>query len=125
MLQIASIMNREVVSVVPTDSVAEAVRRMARHELGAVAVQEDGKLVGIFSERDLLKRVILRGFQTDETLVRNVMTPHPVSVFETTNLKDATQLVRAHGFRHLPVIDNGGQPVVKDETGLGQDTSVY
>ncbi len=111
MLQIGSIMKRDVVSLSPMESASEAVRLMAERELGAVLVTREGKLLGIFSERDLLKRVIVRGFLPEETVIESVMTPNPVAVFETTTLKDATRLVREHGFRHLPVIDNKGQVV--------------
>ena len=111
MLQIGPIMKRQVVSVEPGETVAEAVRLMTVGEFGAVVVLREGKLAGIFSERDLLKRVIVRGFSPSETVIENVMTPHPVTVFEQTSVKDATRLVREHGFRHLPVIDGEGRVV--------------
>lgn len=111
MLKIGSIMKRNVVSVDPTATVSEAVRLMAGSDLGAVLVTHDRKLLGIFSERDLLTRVIGRGFSPEDTVIEHVMTPNPVAAFETTTLKDGTRMVREHGFRHLPVIDGQGQVV--------------
>lgn len=111
MLQIGAMMKRDVVSMDPSETVAEAVRLMTKGELGAVVVAREGRLLGIFSERDLLKRVIVRGFSPDDTVVESVMTPNPVAAFESTTVKDATRLVREHGFRHLPVIDREGRVV--------------
>jgi len=96
---------REVFTVRPQTSVAEAVRLMNQRNIGAVAVTEGDRLVGIFTERDVLRRVIDGGLNPDTTPVSRVMTEQLVYVTADTTVGDAMVIVNAKGCRHLPVMD--------------------
>jgi signal-transduction protein with cAMP-binding, CBS, and nucleotidyltransferase domain len=86
-------------------SVAEGIALMRREGHGCVLVQEEGKLAGIFTERDLLSRVVCRGGDTGQTLLREVMTPDPTTVAATDPPAFAVYLTVRDGIRHLPVVE--------------------
>jgi CBS domain-containing protein len=88
-------------------TVLEIARAMVECNIGAVPVLEDGRLVGIFSERDLLRRVVVEGRDAGSTRVREVMTPNPLTVDPHEDAEACRQLMGRHGFRHLPVCDGG------------------
>jgi CBS domain-containing protein len=89
----------------PQMSVLDAARLMAEKRIGAVMVMEKGQLIGIFSERDLLNRVVAKGLSPDATLVRSVMTPDPVTLGAGATAQEALDLMQSKGFRHLPVVE--------------------
>lgn len=97
--------NREVYFVDPGRSVLDTVRYMVARNIGAVAVVKDEELVGIFSERDLMKRVVGPGHDPLQISVREVMTADPVVVSPHEHIKDCIRLMRENSFRHLPVCD--------------------
>ena len=88
----------------PDQMVAEAVESMARHRVGVVPVIEDGRLVGIFSERDLLHRVVSKGRSVDKTAIREVMTPDPVTASPDEDRQSAIRKMKSVGCRHLPIV---------------------
>jgi len=92
-----------VISAEPQHTVLDAVRLMVSHNIGAVPVLERGQLIGIFSERDLMTRVVDAGMDPATTLVYQVMTEDPMSVEPGDSLQTCMALMRRHGFRHLPV----------------------
>jgi Predicted signal-transduction protein containing cAMP-binding and CBS domains len=96
---------RKLYRVTPDTSVADAVRVMNEGNVGAVAVMEGERLVGIFTERDVLRRVIDGGLDPDATPVSRVMTDQIVYVTPDTTVGDAMVVVNAKGCRHLPVMD--------------------
>jgi CBS domain-containing protein len=105
---IRSIMERrKFVTALPTTSVREASELMAKKQVGAVLVVEKGRLLGIFSERDAVFRVIARGLDPSETPLAQVMTPEPKTVKPSNTFGYAMTLMHEGGFRHLPVIDDG------------------
>lgn len=85
------------------DIVMDVVRYMVERHIGAVAVTDGGKLAGIFSERDLMKRVVAEGRDPKSLNVGEVMTPDPLTVRPDDSLDYAMELMKEHGFRHLPV----------------------
>lgn len=91
------------VSVEAHQSVLEVARLMVNHNIGAVPVLKDGQLVGIFSERDLMSRVVVNGKDPAQTRVTEVMTSDPLTIEPHDNLETCMTLMRRHGFRHLPV----------------------
>lgn len=93
--------------VSPHQRVADAVAVMARHRVGAVPVVRDGQLVGIFSERDLLRRVIYVNRPIDKTEIGEVMSPDPVTASPSDKRADAVLKMEAIGCRHLPVVQHG------------------
>lgn len=88
-------------------SVRTCVQQMVELNIGAMLVMEGDDLIGIFSERDCLSRVVGAGLDPDHTLVRDVMTAHPRCVTPQTSLSEAMSIVTNDRIRHLPVIDDG------------------
>jgi CBS domain-containing protein len=88
-------------------TVLETVRVMVERNIGAVPVVHNGKLVGIFSERDLMRRVVAEGRDPRSTCMAEVMTDDPLSVNTQEDLEACMALMRRHGFRHLPVCHEG------------------
>ena len=88
-------------------TVLETVRVMVERNIGAVPVIHSGKLVGIFSERDLMRRVVAEGRDPRATCIAEVMTDDPLVVGTGEDLETCMTLMRRHGFRHLPVCHEG------------------
>ncbi|MGA7560687.1 MAG: CBS domain-containing protein [Terriglobales bacterium] len=84
-------------------TVLDVARLMVQHNIGAVPVLQDGELVGIFSERDLMTRVVTGGKDPASTPVSQVMTEDPLTVAPNDALETCMTLMKRHGFRHLPV----------------------
>ena len=97
--------DRPVFQIEAEQSVLETVNYMVNHNIGAVPVLRDGELVGVFSERDLMKRVVAGARSPGSTKVSEVMTPRPHSVSADESIENCMFLMREHGFRHLPVVD--------------------
>jgi CBS domain-containing protein len=99
--------NQELLHAAPTASVLEAVKQMDARNVAAVLVMEKGKLAGIFTERDLLKRVVAKGRDPAAAKLAEAMTPDPVTVSADAHPVEAMRLMRERGFRHLPVVRGG------------------
>jgi CBS domain-containing protein len=99
----------------PDDSVTEAIRAMQREQRGCVLVTQDGtpktRLVGIFSERDVLYRIVDRGRNPATLALSEVMTPDPESLPEEATVAWVLNKMAVGGFRHVPVVDADGRPV--------------
>lgn len=93
--------------VAPDVSVFNALQLLATHEVGALMVMSDGKLVGIFSERDYTRKVALQGRNSKETTVADIMTRNVLVVSPQTGIRDCMALMREKKVRHLPVVDKG------------------
>jgi CBS domain-containing protein len=91
----------------PEQTVAQAVEVMARNEVGIVPIVDHGRLVGVFSERDLLRRVIARQRPTEKTPLREVMTPEPATAAPNEGRDEAMRRMQEVGCRHLPVVVSG------------------
>ena len=88
-----------------SQSVLEVAQAMVARNIGAVPVLRDGLLVGIFSERDIMKRVVAEGLDPRSTRVDQVMTEEPLTVSPEESVENCMHLMRRHGFRHLPICD--------------------
>ena len=86
-------------------TVLELAKAMVERNIGAVPVLRDGDLVGIFSERDLMKRVVVPGLDPNTTRVGEVMTTDPLTVAPQEEVETCMVLMRRHGFRHLPICE--------------------
>ncbi len=91
----------------PHQPVDQVIRLMSQEQIGAVPVCEDGRLVGIFSERDFLRRVAARGLDAAKTELAAVMTPDPVTADPTEDRLAAIRKMQGVGCRHLPIVANG------------------
>jgi len=91
----------------PETTVAEAAKLMAGKNVGAVMVVEGERLVGIFTERDAVFRVIAQGLDTRTSLLGEVMTKTPKTVDPEDTFGFALMMMHDNGFRHIPVIENG------------------
>ena len=101
---IRDLLNQQTVVSVDSGQMAlEAARVMVDHNIGAVPVLQEGRLVGIFTERDLMNRVVVGGKDPAHTPVRQVMTEDPMTVGPEDSLETGMTLMRRHGFRHLLV----------------------
>jgi CBS domain-containing protein len=97
--------NAELVAVGPDESVFDALALMARREVVAVVVLEAGRLVGILSERDYARKIILLGKASKDTPVRDIMTPRVVCVTPATTIDECMALMTDKRCRHLPVLE--------------------
>jgi CBS domain-containing protein len=95
--------NRETFHVEGDQLVIDVVKIMVAHNIGAVAVMSNGELAGLFTERDLMKRVVNESRDPRTTTVAEVMTRDLVTVAPDRGLEDCLELMRERGFRHLPV----------------------
>lgn len=102
--QLLGAKGHEVYSVAPGASVLEAVRQMAERHIGALLVIEEGRLVGILSERDYARKVVLNGRNSASTAVREIMSAPVVTVAPEKTVDDAMRLMTARRIRHLPVV---------------------
>lgn len=96
---------REVWSITPDKSVYDAIVLMAEKEIGALTVTEGGKMVGIISERDCARKVILKDRMSAEIKVGEAMTGDVISVMLTSTVDDCMAAMSSHKIRHLPVLD--------------------
>ena len=96
-----------VFSVPVTVTVSEAVQEMNRRKIGSVLVMEGGVLVGIFTERDVLMRVVAADRDPKSTPVAHVMTRSPVTIHSSMTIEEVMDLHSGKHFRHLPVVENG------------------
>jgi len=97
-------------SLSPNDSVFNALQTLADHNVGALMVLDNGKLVGVFSERDYTRKIALAGKSSKDTKVRDIMTAHVVTVSPQVRTRDCLALMSQKKIRHLPVVD--GETVV-------------
>lgn len=116
------VQGRTVTTAKGTDMVLDVAQRMRERKTGAILVMHDDALVGIFTERDALTRVIAEGLDPTITPLAEVMTREPLTVTSDKPFRSALHLMYENGFRHLPVMDDG-QPigVVSARDALGID----
>lgn len=102
---------KRLVSARPEETVAAAVERMVEERVGALLVLDGDGIAGIFTERDVLRRVLAPGRDPQATKIGEVCTPDPKVVREDTPVEQCARMIRDYGFRHVPVVDDSGRPI--------------
>ena len=110
MPQLSDIMRPELIEAAPEDTLGEVAERMTAVNVGAVVVKDFGRLIGILTERDLLKAMAAR-VHTSEARVRQWMTEDPITAPADMDVEEAARIMLDNGFRHLPVVDESGQVI--------------
>jgi CBS domain-containing protein len=105
MATLGELMTREVLSVAPEDTLGQAAEAMVERGVGSAVVSDFGRLIGILTERDLLRAVAGR-VHSSEARVREWMTVDPVTASVSTGLEQASRTMLEQGFRHLPVVED-------------------
>jgi CBS domain-containing protein len=111
-LRVSDIMTTDVVAAKPDETVVDVARKMAENRIGSVVVvDENGTIIGIVTEGEIVRRVIARGLDPSSTVIETVMTRNPVTIYEDASLADAAELMRRKGIGHLPVVNEKGRLV--------------
>ncbi len=103
---VVQLIKHQVIHLAPSASVREAARLMSENHIGALLVMDEGRLAGIFTERDALNRVLAEGRDPDSTPLSEVMTRDPLTLSPQTASTQALRLMGDVGFRHLPVVED-------------------
>ena len=120
--------HREAVTAPPAMTVGEAARLMREKRVGAVMVVEDGRLIGIFTERDVLYRVVAEGRDAQAMQIAGVMTANPKTIHPDKPFPDALHIMHEAGFRHVPVVEDGrpiGIIAARDALGPELEDFIY
>lgn len=102
---------RAPLAVKPDDTILTALETMAKYDVGALLVMDGPRLVGIFSERDYARKVILHGKSSQEMRVREIMTEKVIYALPQQTVAEAMAIVTEKHIRHLPVLDGDGQVI--------------
>ena len=97
---------RAIFSVSPDDTIRQALEVMALHNIGALLVLKEQKLVGIFSERDYARKVVLKGLSSNEAKVSDVMTSKLITINTKHSLNQCMQIMTDKHIRHLPIVND-------------------
>jgi CBS domain-containing protein len=123
-------------SIGPDETVYEAIRQMAEHGIGALLVVENGKPVGLLSERDYSRKVILRGLRSRETPVRAIMSSPLLTISPDASVQHGLEMMTEKYIRHIPVMDRSGvvgmvsigdlvKAVIRDQQSLIEQLESY
>ena len=105
--QLLKVKGGQIFSVAPTDSVLRAIEIMATRHVGALLVMSQDALLGIISERDYARKVILKNRSSHDTPVGDIMTKNPMTVSADATVHHCMEIMTEGRFRHLPVVDKG------------------
>lgn len=106
MTQLSEVMRHDFITAAPEDTLGEVAEKMVELNVGSVVVKDFGRLIGILTERDLLKAMAGR-VHTSEARVREWMTADPITAAPEMTVDEAAQIMLENNFRHLPVVEGG------------------
>ena len=106
MSAIEGFFHEQMVTAGPNESVADVAQRMSKSNVGAVLLVENERLVGLFTERDLLKRVVAEGLDPAGTPVREVATTDVIHVATGSSVRACAEQLKKHGVRHMPIVED-------------------
>ena len=106
MATLGELMTRDVLAVAPEDTLGETATKMVDRRVGSVVVSDFGRLIGILTERDMLRAMADRTHPS-QARVREWMTTEPITVTEATHAAEAARIMLENNFRHLPVMEGG------------------
>ncbi|MCE0461052.1 CBS domain-containing protein [Pseudomonas uvaldensis] len=107
LVKLKSVQNQQVHSIAPEQTVLEALQIMAEKNVGALPVIEDGQVIGVFSERDYARKMVLQGRSSVGTSVRTIMSAPVVTADSQQSIDRCMEVMTDSHLRHLPVLDNG------------------
>lgn len=103
---VRDVMNKNVITVKPDLSVREAVKLMTRYHIGSLVVMENERIVGILTEGDILRKVVIEERDLDETKVKEIMSENVITVEPDKRIEDAVELMTQHKIKKLPVVED-------------------
>ena len=104
--QLLDLNSRKVWSLKPENRVIDSLFLMAEKNISCILIMNQEHLVGIFSERDYARKVVIKGKNSNETLLKEVMTEKLITISPRTDLDECMQLMTDHRIRHLPIVEN-------------------
>ena len=104
--QFLDLNSRKIWSLKPENRVIDSLFLMAEKNISCILIMNQEHLAGIFSERDYARKVVIKGKNSNETLLKEVMTDKLITISPKTGLDECMQLMTDHRFRHLPIVDN-------------------
>ncbi len=104
--QFLDLNSRKIWSLKPDNRVIDSLFLMAEKNISCILIMNQEHLAGIFSERDYARKVVIKGKNSNETLLKEVMTDNLITISPKTGLDECMQLMTDHRFRHLPIVDN-------------------
>ncbi|WHS63009.1 CBS domain-containing protein [Pseudomonas sp. G2-4] len=107
LVRLKSVQHQQVHSIAPEQTVLEALQIMAEKNVGALPVIEDGQVVGVFSERDYARKMVLHGRSSVGTQVRTIMSAPVITADSQQSIERCMEVMTDSHLRHLPVLDNG------------------
>lgn len=102
------IQDREIHTLTPDSTAKDAMDLIDNNNVGAIPVIAGGKILGIFSERDLIRRVFAKGLAPEKTIIKDVMTPNPQTLTIDSEINEAMEMMSEGGYRHIPLVDPMG-----------------
>lgn len=111
-------MNKKVIKVKPSDNIVAVSKKMLTTDAGCTLVYDKNKAVGIITERDVVRRVVAKGYDINKVLVKEVMSAPVISIEPNVNIFYAGKLMKDRGFKRLPVAEKGRVIGILTDTGL-------
>jgi CBS domain-containing protein len=109
MIKITDYMSRPVITVKPTDTIRAAVKKMDQYNIGCLVVTSGKKPVGIMTERDVLRKVVVKNTDLDKTPVSKIMTPKVQTVTLQASLIEIASVMKSHSLRRIVVVNKSGE----------------